>query len=82
MTLLEAITQYKDNISWRGDVAKARLFEEAALVIQLERAQGNSQGGTSLNFESVAEQIKRVQAFLDSASTTGRSVFTTGRCRR
>lgn len=82
MTLLEAITQYKENVAWRGDIAKARLFEEAALIIQLERAQGNSQGGTSLNFESVQEQITRVQAYLDSASTTGRSVFTAGRCRR
>ncbi len=83
MDLLDAIEQYKQNVDWRGNIAKARLFEQAALIIHLERAQGNTQAGTQLQFADISEQIKRVQKYLDVASPSKtRRYFTAGRVRR
>ena len=64
LTLPEASIQYCENAMWIGDIAKARLFLEAAIVIQYYKAQGNTKAGTGLTFEALQKNIDDCALFV------------------
>jgi hypothetical protein len=76
LTLTQAITQYKENILWMGDITKARLFLEAAMSIQLDKAQNNSAGGTGLTFEALQKNIDECMKFVKNSSSNPYGSFT------
>ena len=72
LTLSEALTQYRENVGWEGDLTKARLFLAAARTIQLDKAQNNAQAGTGLTFEALQKNIDDCAIFVKSQS---RSIY-------
>ena len=83
-TLDDALNQYKDNLSWDGNLAKARAALEAIRYIEMCRPQilARPDGG-SLNFNLIGNQAKRLEAYLDQADTSLRPTasFTRGLCK-
>lgn len=83
-TYSDAIAQYKDNLSWEGDLAKARLFREAIRWLLLERpTRSNNADGSGLDRESLKGSLDEVTAYLHTAdtSTRPRASFVQGRAR-
>ena len=83
-TYSDAIAQYKDNLSWEGDLTKARAFREAIRFLMLERPTRTSHGdGSGLDRESLQGQLNAVDAYLKAVDTTARprASFVQGRAR-
>lgn len=69
----DAIDQYLDNLSWEGDVSKARAALEAIRYLQVRRPNRNaSPDGRSVDYESLSEQRKQIEQYLDVFDTTNR----------
>lgn len=84
-TYADAIAQYKDNLSWEGDVTKARAFREAIRFLMLERPTRSSHSdGSGLDRESLQGQFSAVDAYLSAVDTTSRprASFVQGRARQ
>ena len=80
----DAIAQYKDNLSWEGDVTKARAFREAVRFLMLDRATRSSHAdGSALDRESLRAELDAVTAYLNTSDTTNRprASFVQGRAR-
>jgi hypothetical protein len=75
-TLTDALNQYKDNLSWEGSPDKAVLALEAVRYILTERPNQLTKEGRSINYESLAAEKKRLEAYVQSAGTTS----TAARC--
>ena len=81
-TLADAIAQYQDNLLWEGSPAKAELALEAVRYILINRPNRQSQSGRSFDFESLADEKKKLEAYVSKFGTTasaGRTSFV--RCR-
>jgi hypothetical protein len=65
-TLDDAVGQYLDNLSWEGDIAKARLFLAAIRAIRGLRGQGITSNNRTVNYASLDPDFLRVQAFVQS----------------
>ncbi|MDD2777876.1 MAG: hypothetical protein WC372_08240 [Candidatus Neomarinimicrobiota bacterium] len=69
----DAVAQYMDNLSWDGDVTKARAALEAIRYLQLTRATRNTAAdGRSLDYEGLAETRRQIEEFLAIYDTTNR----------
>lgn len=83
-TYADALAQYKDSLSWEGDVAKARAFREAVRFLLLERPTRSSNAdGSGLDRESIQSALAEVSAYLGTVDTTTRprASFVQGRAR-
>ena len=68
-TLADALAQYNDNLSWEGDVTKATAALEAVRWLLINRAQTMAGGGQQLNYGSLENEKKKLEAFVSSASS-------------
>jgi hypothetical protein len=83
-TYSEAIDQYLDNLSWEGDVTKARAALEAVRFLMLKRATRSSAAdGRSVDYESLTAVQERLENYLNTVDTTNRprASFVQGRAR-
>jgi len=81
-TVATALAQYNDNLAYDGNLTKALAALEAVRFLLMNRAKIMSEGAANLHFEELAEERKRLVAFVNAASTTARtnrSSFTRGR---
>lgn len=81
-TLSDAYDQYLDNLSWEGDVTKARAALEALRFIQIRRPLATGAAdGRSMDFESLAVQQQALEQYLATYDTTNqpRTSFTRAR---
>jgi hypothetical protein len=70
-TYNDALDQYKDNLSWEGDVTKARAFLEAVRFLLLERpTRSAAADGRSVDRESLKVELDAVKAYLAVADTS------------
>jgi len=82
-TVTQAFAALNDNLDWVVDPAKARLWLEAALWLQANRADSTKQG-VSLNWESLAEDIREARRYVRATTSNAvrkRSPFTRARPR-
>jgi hypothetical protein len=77
-TLTDALAQYNDNLSWEGNSTKAKNCLEAIRWLLVNRPRMTSDAGTTLNYQSMEQEKKRLEAFVGTAGTTGRSAVTRG----
>ena len=81
-TVIEALDQYADNLGYDGDLTKSMAALEAVRFLLVNRAKVMSEGAASLNFESLEDERRKLEAFVQAASSTAqaaRSPFTRGR---
>ena len=76
-TLANALAQYNDNLSWEGDIAKARLALAAVRWLLVNREQTIADGGTQLNYSSLEQEKTALEQFVNS-QRSDRSSFTRG----
>ena len=69
-TLDNALDQYKDNLSWDGDADKAVLALEAVRFILMERPTRLGASGRNVDYESLQEEKKRLEAYVQRVGTT------------
>ena len=79
-TLAQAVDQYKDNLSWEGNLTKAQAALEALRFIRLERPAAMGQFEMNIRHEEIAGEIERLQAFVKVGSSS-RASFVRGRPR-
>lgn len=72
-TYAVAVAQYLDNLSWDGDLTKARAALEAVRYLRLKRpTRSSANDGRSLDYESLATEQQRLEDFLAIYDTTNR----------
>ncbi len=84
-TYTDALNQYKDNLSWEGDIAKAKAFREAIRFLLLDRPIKSSHADNSgLDRESLKSELDAVTVYLKPVDTTSRpqASFVQGRARQ
>lgn len=59
-----ALAQYAENALWNESAAKAALALEALRYLRLHRAQGMGHTGSSLNYEALESEAKKIEDFL------------------
>ena len=79
-TLQDALDQWNDNLVWEGNATKTELALEAGRYILANRPATHSHQGTSINFESIAETVKKIEASYRNLSTAY-SQFTRARAK-
>lgn len=84
-TYSDALTQYLENISWRGNLAKATLFLEAIDALDVLRLIKSTDGdGQTMDYASISEKRDEVIAFinvLDPAVIATQSSFIQGKMK-
>lgn len=83
-TQSEAEAQYLDNLSWEGDATKAAAALEAIRYLLLIRPARLSSSGRAIDYESLGEEKKKLEAYIQIAGTTAaaaRSPFVRARGR-
>lgn len=79
-TIVDAIGQYNDNLSWEGNVTKATLALEAVRYILANRPKIIASGERNISFDSLAQEKEKLEALVSrSGSAVNRSKFTRGR---
>ena len=79
-TISDAIDQYNDNLSWEGSATKAALALEAIRYLLINRPTEIATNNRNVNFESLAEEKRRLEKYLKFAgANVDRSSFTRGR---
>ena len=80
-TLVDALAQYNDNLSWEGDVSKATLYLEAIRWLLVNRPQTSSIQGRSLSYTALELEKAKVQDYVETfgAASSSRSSFVRGR---
>jgi hypothetical protein len=69
----DAIDQYLDNLSWDGDLTKARAMLEAIRFLRLQRPTRSAhEDGRSIDYESLATEQQRLEQYLAAVDTTNR----------
>jgi hypothetical protein len=69
-TLDDALAQYKNNLSWEGDPDKAALALEAVRFILVDRPNRIWNSARSVDYESLLEEKKRLEAYVKQLGTT------------
>lgn len=80
----DALAQYNDNLGWEGNAAKAALALEAIRWLLINRPSRIAQGERSFDYETLADEKKRLENYIEIASTAsqaGMATFTRGRPR-
>jgi len=83
-TYAQAVDQYLDNLSWEGDVAKARLALEAVRFLRLRRpTRSSAADGRSIDYEGLESAEAELREYLDAIDTTlrPRAVWLQGRAK-
>jgi len=83
-TLQNALDQYKNNLSWDGDLTKARDALEAIRFIEMCRPQIMARPDAgSYNFASLERQARLIEAFLEVSDSTNHPTapFVKGLCK-
>jgi len=79
-TLDDALAQYNDNLSWDGDSTKAALALAAVRWILANRPRIIATNDRHINFDSLAAEKEKLEAFVGAAATqTSRCSFTRGK---
>lgn len=79
-TIVDAIGQYNDNLSWEGNVTKATLALEAVRYILANRPKIIASGERNISFDSLLSEKEKLEALVSrSGSAVNRSKFTRGR---
>lgn len=80
-SLQNAVDQYLDNLSWDGDVTKARAALEAIRYIEACRPRVLTTGTGEVNYEGMMQQRRALEEFLGRADTANqpRASFVRGR---
>ena len=78
-TLTDALAQLNNNLAWEGSATKAADALEAVRWLLFNRAKIMANGGTSYNFEELAEMEKKLDAYVSKVGTSNRTSFTRGR---
>ena len=84
-TIAEALAAYNANLDWDTSPAKARIALDALRYLKINRAYQQNMGGASLSFESINEEIAKLESFVNGGtpitSSTPRRSFTLARGR-
>ncbi len=80
-TFDDALAQYNDNLSWEGNIAKAKLALESIRFMEMNRTKSFTSGETRVDFESLASQRKSLERYVNAAGNSNRSSFTRGRAK-
>jgi len=79
-TIVDALGQYNDNLSWEGDITKAAAALEAVRYILANRPKMIASGERNVNFDSLIEEKTRLENYVGRASSAvNRAGFTRGR---
>lgn len=68
-TIADALAQYNANLGWQTSRATAELALEAVRFLLVNRAQRMDDQGSSLNFESLADEKASIEKFLGATSS-------------
>jgi hypothetical protein len=78
-TLTDALAQLNNNLLWEGDSTKAKSFVEAARWLIFNRPRASSDAGTSINYETLQENIEEAEKYIKTvANAANRASFTRG----
>lgn len=83
-TRADAIAQYDNNLSWEGDPTKAAAELEAVRWLLVHRPTRIAKGDRSFDYESLADEKRRLEEYVEIAGITSSSrvvTFTQGRPR-
>ena len=80
-THAEAMTQLNANLSWEGDVVKARLALEAVRFLMFNRAERSKSGDKEMEFGSLQALEGRLASFVESAGGEGLAGFVRARAK-
>jgi len=83
-TRANALAQYNDNLVWEGSATKAAAALEAIRWLLVNRPSRIAQGERSLDYESLADEKRRLEEYIEiasTASTARMATFTQGRPR-
>jgi len=83
-TPAEVLAQYNNNLSWDGDIVKAKLALEAIRWLLVNRAAKLSINGRNLDYTSLEKQEESLSSFVKQSNassnvTSNRVTFTRGR---
>ena len=79
-TIADAIGQYNNNLSWEGDITKSTNALEAVRYILANRPKMIASGERNINFDSLASEKEKLEAYVARASSSvSRAPFTRGR---
>jgi len=79
-TLDDALAQYNDNLDWDGNSTKAALALAAVRWLFVNRARIITTNDRTINFEALADEKKRLEAYIDRAGTSAnRAAFVRAR---
>lgn len=79
-TIVDAIGQYNDNLSWEGNITKATSALEAVRYILANRPQRIASGERNINYESIENEKKLLESFvIRSGANVNRAPFIRGR---
>ena len=79
-TLAEALAQYNANLDWEGSPAKAALALQAVRWLLVNRATLMQDGGTQLQYDSLASEKRSLEAYVRATSGAG-ATFVRGKPR-
>jgi hypothetical protein len=67
-TVTDALAQYNANLSWHTSQASAELALEAVRFLLVNRAQRMGDQGSTLDYESLKDQLNSLEKFLGATS--------------
>lgn len=78
-TLSDALAQYNDNLSWDGDATKATAALEAIRWLFVNRPQGTSRNGRTVNYAALETEKQKLEGYLNEfGANANRAGFTRG----
>jgi len=82
-TVAQVLAEYNDNLSWEGNVDKARLALAAIRWLLINRPETLGEDGRNINYASLEAEKTQLEQFVRQNTATtkrGRSAFTQVRC--
>ena len=64
-TLSDALAQYNDNLSWDGDATKATAALEAIRWLLINRPQGTSRNGRTVNYAALEVEKAELEDYVN-----------------
>jgi hypothetical protein len=80
-SITAALAQYAENALWHESAAKASAALEALRYLRLHRAQGMGHTGSSLSYEMIESELKKIEDYLGVTGTTAPGKRRTGMYR-
>ena len=77
-SITAALAQYNANALWHESTVKANLALEAVRYLIVNRAQSSGHAGTSLNYEMLQDEAKRIEKYLGLTGAVAASARNTG----